>query len=139
MPKHNRRGQGALEAVLVLLVFVAMLLGVFDIAQLTFTHQTLTARARSAARWAVVNPFDATAAENMVLFNQPTVPTGQTTGPFGLTRSMVSVVRPSASIGTAEDRVTVTISGYQIHYFSPYIPGVSNGQRIVVTMPYEAP
>ena len=75
---RDRKGQTIVEAALVTLVFLATLIGIFDLAQVLFIHQTFVARARSAARYGVLNPDNTDGIQNMVLYGQTTVPSGQT-------------------------------------------------------------
>ncbi|MEK7408294.1 MAG: TadE family protein [Acidobacteriota bacterium] len=133
--RNRQRGQALVESAFITLVFVVTLLGIFDLGQILFIHQSLADRARNAARYAVVRTYDATVVQNMVLYYQPTVPEGATTGFMGLATSMVSVTRSDA--GTNEDRITITISNYPFRFFSPLIAGQFYGRPIVVTMPTE--
>jgi hypothetical protein len=135
---RQRRGQALLESALVTLVFIVLLVGVMDIGQFLFVHQTLVERGRNALRYGVVRPFDAAAIRNMVLYNQPSAPPGGQSAPgiFGLTPSMVSVTRQDATFN--EDRVILTISGYPFRFFTPFIAGLARGKPITVSLPYEA-
>jgi hypothetical protein len=73
-----------LESALTLVVFLALFIGVFDLGTMFFVHQTITDRARNAARWGVVNPYDATSIQNLVLYGTTTPADGQGAA-FGLT------------------------------------------------------
>ena len=107
--QRNRQTGGALlESVLTLVVFLALFIGIFDVGEMLFVHQTLTDRARNAARWGAVNAFDPTSIQNLVLYGATAPAQGQTPS-FGLSASNVTVTRPAASVGTPEDRVVVTI------------------------------
>lgn len=137
MTRHNnarKRGQAIVEGALVTLVLVAVLMGIFDLGLILFIHQTFAARVRSAVRYAVVNPYDETAIKNMVLYGQPTA---GVSGAFGLTAAMVTVVQ--AGVGTNDQRIVVTISGYPYHFFSPWIGGDFNGRSISASLPLETP
>jgi hypothetical protein len=68
-----------------------MLVGIVDFGQFLFFHQVLTDRARAGARYAAVNPYNATSIQNVVVYNSPTAPNGNPTGLFGLTTSNVTV------------------------------------------------
>jgi Flp pilus assembly protein TadG len=133
----TRRGQAAIEAALVTLVFLATLIGIFDFGQCLFIHQTFVARVRSAVRYGVVRAYDAAAIRNMVLYGQPSTPEGATAGIFGLTGGMVTVTRNDA--GTSEQRIVVTIHGYPYRLFSPWIGQTFTGQSIVASAPVETP
>lgn len=136
--RGRRRGQALLESALVTLVFVVLLVGVIDVGQFLFVHQTLVERGRNALRYGVVRPFDANAIRNMVLYNQPSGPSGGQAVPgiFGLTPSMVSVTRQDATFN--EDRIVVTISDYPFRFLTPLIAGLARGKPITVSLPYEA-
>ena len=134
---HGRRGNGLVEAALVLLVFLATLIGIFDLAQVLYVHQTFTARLRSAARYGVVRTFDADAIRNMVLYNQPAVPAGATSGICGLTADKVTVTRHDA--GTSAERVVVTISNFPYRLFSPWIGRTFTGRPLVASLSMETP
>jgi Flp pilus assembly protein TadG len=134
---RSRRGQTLVESALVALVFLVTLIGIFDLGQIFFIHQTFVERVRNAARYAVVNTYDATAFKNMVLYSQPTVPTGRTSGIFGLTADMVTVTRAGA--GTNDDRIVVSVTNYPYRFFSPLIAGVFQGRAILVSLPSELP
>ena len=131
----GQRGQATLEAALVILVFLATLIGIFDMGQVLFVHQTFVARVRSAARYGVVRAYDAGAIRNMVLYGQPAAPTGAVDGIFGLTAGMVSVSQLSP--GTSESRIVVSISSYPYRLFSPWIGRAFTGRPIVASLPVE--
>ncbi len=118
------------EAALVLSLFMMVILGLVNFGYILWMHQTLEHRARSAARYGVINPTDTTGMQNMVLYNST-----QGTGPgmFGLTASNVVAGRTSSN--SFEDRVQVTVTGYQ---FFLWFPGRAiNGQDITVSLPVE--
>lgn len=145
--KRNRQTGGALlESVLTLVVFLALFIGVFDVGEMLFVHQTLTDRARNAARWGAVNAFDATSIQNLVLYGATAPAQGQTPA-FGLSASNVTVTRPAASIGTPEDRIVVTII-YPVSLVSVFIGQSATWSgttaptwnlQIQVDTPYEVP
>ncbi len=136
-PPEGRRGQATLEAAFVILVFLATLIGIFDIGQVLFVHQTFVARVRSAARYGVVRAYDADAIRNMVLYGQPAAPAGASNGIFGLTAAMVSVSQMDA--GTSESRIVVSVSSYPYRLFSPWIGRAFTGRPIVASLPVETP
>ena len=113
-----------LESVLTLVAFLAMFIGVFDVGEMMFVHQTLTDRARNAVRWGVVNTYDPTGMTNLVLYGATTPSQGQT-GSFGLTAANIVVSRPLASIGTAEDRVVLTVT-YPVTLISVFLGRSAN-------------
>ena len=130
----RKRGQAIVEGALVTLVLVAVLIGIFDLGIVLFIHQTFTTRVRSAVRYAVVHTYDETAIKNMVLYGKSTAGAA---GVFGLTVGMVSVAR--TDVGTNDQRIVVTISGYPYRFLSPWIGGDFKGRSIMASLPLETP
>ncbi len=135
--KKGVRGSTMVEMVLVLMVFLSVMIGILDLGQILFFHQALAERARNAVRFGAVRPYNQTAIENMVLFNEPTQPPGRGQGDYGLNPSNITVTRTGA--GSSADRVNVTICGYQFNFFSPLIGQVATAKPIEASMPFEAP
>jgi Flp pilus assembly protein TadG len=138
IPQSNNRQRGnvMVESALVLLVFFLVVFSILDFGQVLLLHDCLTERVRSALRYGVVNSYDGTAIQNYVLYGQPVAPSSGSTY-FSLTASMVSVQRSDA--GTADDRVTITVSNYPYVFLSPFIAGQKTGAPIVESLPYEGP
>lgn len=131
--RKGQRGATVVETALVLTIFAFMTIGALDFGQFLFIHQALVERARKAARWGLVtDPTNTTAIQNMVLYNQSTVPS-PATGYLGLTSSMVQVSDPG--VGTNDFRVVVKITGYTYTVLSPYIGGTYSGPNIVIVDP----
>lgn len=130
----SRRGSLMVESSLILLVFMTIIVGTFDISQLLFVQQSIAERVRVAARYGAVNTYNQAAIENMVLYGQSTEPaTGSAA--FRLTRSMVTVVRSDA--GTPEDRISVTVSNFPVEFITPMIAGVAQGVAVTASASYE--
>lgn len=148
-PKRNRRrGQALLEASLLFLVFFVMMIGMLDLLQMLFLHQTLVDRAHAAVRWGATTNYDPTSITNLVLYGK-TSP-GDNDQPFwGMNSSNVTVTNPGCGPNPNIDcRVTVVVSGYNYTMFSAailgkYFGGSGNasrtGQTITVSLPSEAP
>jgi hypothetical protein len=119
------------------MVFLATLIGIFDLAQILFIHQSLVERARMAARWGAVNAYDQTAIQNLVRYGQTTAPDDPSQTFLGLTAAMVAVSNPNA--GTSEARVVVQIQNYPYRFFSPYIAGAFTGRPATASIPSELP
>jgi len=120
-----------LELSFIFLVFFSLLMGSFDFGQFLFLHQALVERARYAARWGMATTGATTSEiQNMVLYGQPTAGSN---GYFGLTSSMVTVTESNPN--TYNWRISVLISNYPYHMFSPYIAGTYTGPNINVTIP----
>jgi Flp pilus assembly protein TadG len=145
--RNRRKGSTLLESVLTLVVFLSLFIGVLDMGEMFFVHQTLTDRARNAARWGAVNAFDPVSMQNLVLYGAMIPANGQTPS-FGLTTANVTVTRPAASIGLPEDRVVVTVV-YPVTLVSVFIGQSAHGWsnapvptwnlRIQISVPYEVP
>jgi len=145
--RKRQKGSALLELALTLIMFLTLFLGVFDIGEMFFVHQTLTDRARDAARWGAVNAFNATSIRNLVLYGATAPAQGQTAS-FGLTTANVTVSRPAATIGKAEDRVIVTVI-YPVSLLSVFLGQSSShwsgtsvptwNLRIQISTPYEVP
>ena len=131
--KKRQRGSALIETALIFVIFTFMLVGIFDFGQFLFIHQALVERARSSARWGIVNdPTNHTAIQNMVLYNQPTAP-ANTPSYFGLTTDMVQVTNPGS--GTDDYHLAVLITNYPYTVLSPYIGGTYIGPNITISIP----
>jgi hypothetical protein len=132
--RKRQRGSVLVETGFIFTTFAFMLIGAFDFGQFLFIHQALVERTRSAARWGAVNdPTNLTSIQNMVLYNQPTVPGTSPSGYFGLTSGMVQVSNPGS--GTNDYRLVVFITNYPYTVLSPYIGGTYMGPNITVSYP----
>jgi hypothetical protein len=132
---RGRQGQALIESALVLLSFLAILIGALDFGQILFFHQFMVERARSGVRWGAVHAYDQTAIKNMIRYNQPTVPDGAQ--PFlGLSDSNITVTVFDS--GAPTERIQVAIVNYQYHFFSPWIAqAFTNNMAVVETLPTE--
>src|SRR4051794_29765904 len=138
----KERGQSLVESTLVLLVFLSMLLGVFDCGQVLFAHQALVERVRTAARWGMIHPDRGTeAVTNLVLYNQPDEPRAAREGYLGLKPENVRVVHRAAAADSPEDELlTVTIVNYESHFFSPWLARVLVSPRpVMISVPVGRP
>src|SRR2546425_7957892 len=100
--KHPPEGSTLVESTLSLLLVVYTLIGIVDFGQVLVLHQGLAERARCGARWAVVNPFDATRIQNVVAYNNPQ-PASNAKPLLFLTTSMVTASLVNS--GTTDARV----------------------------------
>ncbi len=116
----RRRGSNLVESALILLLFIVLLVGIMDLAQILFFQHFLTERAQTGAHYAALHANDLTAVRNMVIYNSPAAPEGGGAGLFGLTTSMVTVTRYDTA--TEDDRVEVSIAGYPFTAVSPWLP-----------------
>lgn len=146
---HRQRGQALVESVLTLVAFVAIFLGMIEVGEILFIHQTLAERTRSAVRWGAVNAWDSTNSPteiaNVVLYGTP-APADNATPIFGLSSSNVTVSRPQPDYSAA-DRIVVTVSGYSLTFLTNAMvqmsstgssaPGQFTGLTIQESTPYE--
>jgi len=121
------------ESALVILVYLATLVSIFDFAQILFFHNALVDRARAGARWAVVRPFDEAAIANKVVYG--TEVEGER-GFLGLTPANVRVELLDAA--NENRRIRVSIVNFRFFFFSPWIAkSFTKGTAVVQVLPYE--
>ena len=131
-PRSRRqRGQALVESVLTLTAFLAIFLGMIEVGEILYIHQTLVERTRSAVRWGAVNAWDGTDSPteitNMVLYGTAT-PSSSSMPIFGLTANNVTVTRPQPDYSAA-DRIVVAVSGYTLTFFTNAIVQMSGGSH----------
>jgi hypothetical protein len=122
--RRRTRGQGLVEAAMVLLVFFALLFGVVDCGQVLYAHQVLVERVRSAVRWGSLHPYDGTGEQvaNLILYDQLDEPRMNRDGFLGLTRANVQVrYQPATAERPDDEMLSVAIVNYESHFFSPLI------------------
>jgi Flp pilus assembly protein TadG len=134
-----------IETTLVVFLLLAFVMGMLDFGQYMYFHQSLSERARAAARYGAVNPIDRIGIQNVAVYNNPL---GAASGARPLLPNfniaMVSVCLPAdkacadPSSGPGS-RVTVTISGYRLVTFNPFMPRSFTNQPITASLPSEAP
>ncbi|HLY17926.1 MAG TPA: TadE family protein [Bryobacteraceae bacterium] len=129
---HKRRGAALVESALTLPLFVLLWFSLFDMGWIMFFQQTMAYQARSAARYAAVNPGNLTAVQNLVLYNQTS---GSGAGVLGLQAANVAVTRTGQ--GSTEDRINIVISGYQFTLITPGWAGAYTARPISVSIPVE--
>ena len=144
-PLDRRKGQALVEGALMLFVFLTFIIGTLDFGQFLYFHQSLTERARAAARYGAVNPTDRTGIQNVAVYNDPAgSANGATPLISNFTTDMVSVCLPgdaacSDSSTGLDWRVTVTISGYPMITFNLLMPQSFTNKPITASLVSEAP
>jgi len=127
----ERSGQALIETTLVVFLLAAFAMGTLDFGQYLHFHQSLSERARAAARYGAVNPTDGIGIQNVAVYNDPA---GASHGanPLlpNLTTAMVAVCLPGdkacADPAAGPDScITVTISGYPMVTFNLFMPAHS--------------
>jgi len=143
--RSDRKGQALIEGALILLMFLVFFVGTIDFGQFLYFHQSLTERARAAARYGAVNPADRTGIQNVAVYNDPAgTANGATALIPNFTTDMVSVCLPGdascSDSSTGPDwRVTVTISGYQMGTFNLVMPKAFTNRPITASLSSETP
>jgi hypothetical protein len=126
-----QRGQALVESVLTLTAFLAIFMGMIEVGEILYIHQTLVERTREAVRWGSVNTWDNTNSPtqitNMVLYGTSS-PANNAAPIFGLTASNVSVTRPQPDYSSS-DRIVVSVSGYTLTFFTNAIVQLSGGNH----------
>jgi hypothetical protein len=107
---QRQAGQSLIESALILTAFMGLLVGMMSVGQSLFVRQTLADRARVAARWGALNPYDPAAIRRMVLFG--TVSPAPDQSPFfGLAPAAVEVSNPGCPGPTCRVRVAIPQHG----------------------------
>jgi hypothetical protein len=138
--RTRQRGQGIVEAAVVLLLFFGLLFTVVDCGEILFAHQAMVERVRSAVRWGVLHPWQGPdPIVNLVLYNRTGEPLQTTTGYLGMTPANVLVAyRPSTPERPDDETLTVSIVNFESHLFSPWAARVLVSARpVLVTAPME--
>jgi hypothetical protein len=122
------------EAALVMVIAVFCLIGIVDAGQVLVMHQGIAERVRTGARWGVVNAYDPVLIKNVVLYNTPN-PAGGAKPLLNMTPSNVAV--SWLNQGQPESRIVVSVQGYTIRFFTPFIRRNYVARTIRVSMPVE--
>jgi hypothetical protein len=125
----------------VLLVFFALLLGVFDLGQVVVAQQALTERVRGAVRWGVVHPWNGPdPIVNLVLYGQTAEPNESGAGYLGLKPANVAVTHRAATAERPDDEIlSVAIVNFESYFFSPWIARTLVSPRpVLVSAPMAA-
>jgi Flp pilus assembly protein TadG len=121
----------------VLLVFVGLMIGTLDFGQFLYLHQSLTERARAAARYGAVHSYDypGDAIKNFAVYNDA----NPGADAKGLVPNLTTdkVTAEIIAEGTDASRIRVTISNYPFTFFSPWIAHQATARAIIASVPYE--
>ena len=127
----RRRGAAAVEAAVILPLFLAFLLGIFEYARLLAAHQAMAHAAREAARYAVVHTYDKTTTDiQNVADSQMLGMTGQIIGYNKTTNISVYTADPSTGnpIDAAGNATTVANAPFTNAAFGQGIAVQISGQ-----------
>ena len=137
--RHSERGQTLIEGALALMVFFSLLFGVIDCGLVLVRHQSLVERVRSAVRWGVVRPWDGSGEQiaNLILYDQPTEPSGPTGSYLGLTRDNVQVrYQPASPARPDDEMLSVSIVNFHYQFLSPWITQIFiNPRPVLISAP----
>lgn len=134
----REKGQGLVEATLVMLTFFALLFGVIDCAQVLFAHQALEERVRASVRWGVVHKWDGPdPITNLILYGQTTAPPAGAAGFLGLKPENVKVrYQPATPQRPDDETLTVEIVNFECHFFTPLIARtLVNPRPVLISAP----
>ncbi len=130
---RKRRGTTLVETALVLTIALTTFIGLIDIGTVIFRLQGLVERARTGARYGVVNTFNAASISNVVVYGN----SGGTGSPLlGLLPQYVTVT--NVDIGDGLAKIQVVIEGYPVRFFTPLIAGATTLPRIEVSLTTES-
>lgn len=124
-----------LESALVLLAFLAIIIGAMDFAQFMYYHQSLAARLTAGADWAARHEFNETSIKNFVMYNNPAPPANARPIIARMQASQISARLLNAD--TAEARVELSISNFPYTVLSPWISGTYVARTLTARMPHE--
>ena len=116
--RRGERGATLVEFSIGALVFFTATFGVLESGRLLWTHNALADAARRGARYAVINPQNATNVKNVVVYGDPAGGTNPVV--YGLTTGNVDVVY-SGDFGVKQGTVSVKITGYNFDFTIPLI------------------
>lgn len=139
--RQLQRGNVFVETSLILLPFLALVLGIIDVARIMFIHNALNERIRQVARGASINSYSVEEIKNLIAFDTRTVPDGTdfTTkvGYQGIRVGNISVQYLDS--GTNDRRVNIRVSGMRLQTMSPFLYVLGSNIPIDATVPLETP
>ena len=143
--RKNQSGQAAVESALVMLIFLPLIIGILDFGQFLYFHQSLTERARAAARYGAVHTYvDGSDSVNVAIYNDPTGAGSPLLGCMASTctanngtQVQATITATVSSPASDDARITVTISDYPFSFLSPLMSKTTWRRTIIATQPYE--
>lgn len=139
--RQNQRGNALIESALVLGLFVFVLVGIMDFAQILHVHQSLVERVRSVARTAVVQNLTVEEIRDRIVYGQSmdirTEAGLMPAGFMGLRREHVTVEILDRTY--SEQRLVVDVNGVPIIILSPLMAGQGKNLPLRITIPLEEP
>lgn len=132
----GRRALAILEMALLLSLFLIFWFAICDWGIAYFVHESVVEKATAAVRWAVVNTYDAAKLKNIFLYDDANADGCAST--WFSTRSLnpaTDIVISRDGVGTRQERVTLTVRGYQWVRFTPFLRGTYVAGPVQVSLP----
>src|SRR5258708_10874466 len=144
--RKTQTGMAAVESASVMLLFLPVIIAILDFGQFLYFHQSLTERARAAARYGAVHTYtDGSDSVNFAIYNDAT---GATNGATPLLPCIVNTctandgtqvkatIAATLSSPVSDDaRITVTISNYPYSFLSPFMSKTTCRRTLITTVP----
>jgi hypothetical protein len=139
---RNRRQKGAafVETALVLGIFLFVLIGIVDFAQILHVHQALVERTRSVARDGAILGLTEAEIRNLIIYGQRESPSQESpplAGYMRLTPSHLQVQILDRTFN--EQRLVVDVSNVPLTIVSPLIAGQGRIIPLRISVPLEEP
>ena len=137
--RNSRRGQAMIESALIMMIFLPVLIGIADFGQFLYFHQTLTDRARAAARYGAVRAYTGSGihVRKYAMYNDGDPADGAIPVLPNMNLGMITASLDDS--GTDSARITVTISNYPFSFLSPFMSKDTQYRTVIATEPYEIP
>lgn len=133
---NREKGQAIVEGALTLLVFITFSVAVLDIGQILYFSQSLTERARAAARYGAIYPTQTASIKNVALYGKAIAPTVPKPMLPSMTADMVQV--STQDLDKISGTVTVKIVGYPMRFFTPGVAKLFQARTVSVSLSSEA-
>jgi Flp pilus assembly protein TadG len=131
---RSQKGQSLVEMAFAAILFFTLLFSVLEFGRALWTYNSIIQSTRAGARWAVVNvggngdSTDIDRTKNIVVYGDPDTSTGIPVVP-GLDKTMVNVsvvtVDSDSSGNPINQKISVTVSGFQFQFIVPIAPTIS--------------
>jgi Flp pilus assembly protein TadG len=129
---HGERGTAMVEMALTMAVFLTLFIGILDIAQLLFIHETLSDRVRAATRAGAVYGYNDATLQNIIIYGKTTA--GRHSF-YGVTANNIQITRPAA--GVDNPALSIRVSGVQYKMMTPLFSKTLRQMPIRSTIPLE--
>jgi Flp pilus assembly protein TadG len=136
---QKQKGNAFVETALVLGVFVFVLIGIVDFAQILHVHQSLFERVRNVARTAAIKGLTEAQIRDLIVYGR-LISSGSgrpSSGFMGMRPENVTVQILDRTYN--EQRLVVDVKGVPVLILSPLITGQGKNLPIQITVPLEAP